>query len=149
MNRVVLTGRMGKDAELRQTNSGKSVANFSLAVQKRIKPTDGSPDSDWFNIVVWGQSAEYAAQYLGKGRLIAVDGRLETKKWQDQNGNSRESVEIVAENIHGLDRGTDDGQGNSSGRSGTTNDGTQTRQTATTTNSNTFNPDEYDPFQEE
>jgi single-strand DNA-binding protein len=105
MNRVVLTGRMTADPEIRQTNSGKSVASFSIAVKKRMKPRDGEPDSDFLRITAWGSSAQYVQNYLGKGRLIACDGRLETRKWQDQNGNNRETVEIVADNIHALDRG--------------------------------------------
>ena len=104
MNRVVLTGRMTADPELRQTNSGKSVVSFSIAVKKRTKPRDGEPDSDFLRITAWGSSAQYVQNYLGKGRLIACDGRLQTRKWQDQSGNTRETVEIVADNIHALDR---------------------------------------------
>jgi single-strand DNA-binding protein len=105
MNRVVLTGRMTADPELRQTNSGKSVVSFSIAVKKRVKPKDGEADSDFLRITAWGPSALYVHNYLGKGRLVACDGRLEVRKWQDQNGNSRETVEIIADNIHALDRG--------------------------------------------
>jgi single-strand DNA-binding protein len=105
MNRVVLTGRMTADPEVRQTNSGKSVVSFSIAVKKRMKPREGEPDSDFLRITAWGSSAQYVQNYLGKGRLIACDGRLETRKWQDQNGNNRETVEIVADNIHALERG--------------------------------------------
>jgi single-strand DNA-binding protein len=101
---VVLTGRMTADPELRQTNSGKSVVSFSIAVKKRTKPRDGESDSDFLRITAWGPSATYVHNYLGKGRLIACDGRLQTRKWQDQNGNNRETVEIVADNIHALDR---------------------------------------------
>ena len=104
MNRVVLTGRMTGDPELRQTNSGKDVVCFSIAVRKRVKPRNGEPDADFLRITAWGASAKYVHTYLGKGRLIACDGRLETRKWQDQNGVSRETVEIVADNIHALDR---------------------------------------------
>lgn len=104
MNRVVLTGRMTADPEMRQTNSGKNVVSFSIAVKRRIKPKEGESDSDFLRITAWGSSAQYVQNYLSKGRLIACDGRLETRKWQDQNGISRESVEIVADNIHALDR---------------------------------------------
>lgn len=104
MNRVVLTGRMTADPELRQTNSGKDVVSFSIAVRRRSKPRDGEPDADFLRVTAWGASAKYVHSYLGKGRLIACDGRLETRRWQDQNGLSRETVEIVADNIHALDR---------------------------------------------
>lgn len=104
MNRVVLTGRMTADPDIRQTNSGKTVASFSIAVKKRLKPRDGEPDSDFLRITAWGSSAQYVQNYLGKGRLIACDGRLETRKWQDKTGANRETVEIVADNIHALDR---------------------------------------------
>ena len=104
MNRVVLTGRMTADPELRQTTTGKSVVSFSIAVKKRTKPREGEPDSDFLKITAWGQSAKYVHEYLGKGRLIACDGRLQTRKWQDQNGQNRETVEIVADSIHALDR---------------------------------------------
>jgi single-strand DNA-binding protein len=96
---------MTADAEMRQTNSGKSVASFTIAVRKRGKPRDGEPDADFLRIIAWGSSATYVSNYLGKGRLIACDGRIETRKWQDQQGNNRETVEIVADNIHALDRG--------------------------------------------
>jgi single-strand DNA-binding protein len=117
MNRVVLTGRMTADPEMRQTSSGKSVVSFSIAVKKRLKPKEGEPDSDFLRITAWGSSAQYVQNYLGKGRLIACDGRLETRKWQDQSGNNRETVEIVVDNIYALDRsenrvlskGADDG----------------------------------------
>ena len=85
VNRVVLIGRLTRDPELRTTSTGKNVVEFSIAVNKRIKPQDGSPDADFFRIKAWGQTADYVNNYLAKGRLVAVDGRLETRKWTDQN----------------------------------------------------------------
>jgi single-strand DNA-binding protein len=111
VNRVVLIGRLTRDPELRTTNSGKNVVDFSIAVQKRMKPADGSPDADFFRVKAWGQTADYVNSYLQKGRLVAVDGRLETRKWTDQNGTNRESVEVVADNVNGLDRPRDDAGG--------------------------------------
>jgi single-strand DNA-binding protein len=109
INRVVLIGRLTRDPEApRTTTSGKSVMNFSIAVTKRIKPQDGSPDADFFNIVAWGQTAEYVANYLTKGRLVAVDGRLQARKYTTQEGQNREVVEIVAESVQGLDRPRDE-----------------------------------------
>lgn len=110
--RVVAVGRLTKDPELRTTTSGKSVVSFTIAVNKRVKSSDGS-DADFFRVTAWGQTADYVNNYLTKGRLVSVDGRLETKKWNDQQGNSRESIEIVADNVNGLDRPRDDDQGGS------------------------------------
>jgi len=108
INRFVGIGRVGKDPELRSTQSGKSVAEFSLAISKRVKPTDGSPDSDWFSVTCWGQTAEFVGKYVGKGRLVSVDGRLEVQKWNDKDGNQREKTVIVADNVNALDRPKDD-----------------------------------------
>lgn len=108
INRIVLIGRVVRDPELRTTSTGKSVVEMSIAVNKRIKPTDGSPDADFFRVKAWGQTADYINSYIDKGRLVAVDGRLETRKYQDKDGNNREIVEIVADNVNGLDRPRDD-----------------------------------------
>lgn len=111
INRVVLVGRLTRDPELRTTNSGKNVCDFSIAVGKRIKPQDGSPDADFFRVSCWEKTAEYVANYLTKGRLVAVDGRLQSRKYTDKDGNNRESIEVVAENVQGLDRPKDDAGG--------------------------------------
>lgn len=110
INRVVLVGRLTRDPELRNTTTGKSVVNFSIAVNKRVKTQDGR-DADFFNIVAWNQTAEFVANYLTKGRLVAVDGRLESRKFTTQDGANREVVEIVADTVQGLDRPRDDSGG--------------------------------------
>lgn len=107
INRVVLVGRLVRDPECRSTTTGKSVADFSIAVNKRYKPTDGSPDADFFRINCWDKTAEYVANYLSKGRLVAVDGRLQSRKYTASDGSVREVVEIVAESVQGLDRERD------------------------------------------
>lgn len=136
LNRVVLIGRLVRDPELRTTSAGKNVVEFSIAVNRRMKASDGT-DADFFRVKAWGQTAEYVNSYLTKGRLVAVDGRLETRKWTDQNGTNRESVEIVADNVNGLDRPRDDepAQGSSRARSSTA--------------AAPPPPDEYDPFGDE
>lgn len=111
VNRIVLIGRLTKDPEVRETQTGKKYATFSIAVNKRIKPSDGSRDADFFNIKTWGQTADYVGNYLTKGRLVSVDGRLETRQYQDNNGNNRDYYEIVADNVNGLDRARDDNAG--------------------------------------
>ena len=107
LNRIVLVGRLTKDPELRTTNAGKNVVEFSIAVNKRVKSSDGT-DADFFRVKAWGQTADYVNSYLTKGRLVSVDGRLETRKWKDKEGNEREAVEIVADNVSGLDKPKDD-----------------------------------------
>ena len=138
MNRVVLVGRLTRDPELRETNTGKSVCNFGIAVTKKFKPQDGSPDADFFNVSCWGQTAEFASNYLGKGRLVAVDGRLQSRKYTTQSGEQRDVVEVVADNVNGLDRPRDD-QGSSGGGGG----GGQSRSEPVP------DVDEYDPFADE
>lgn len=137
INRVVLVGRLTRDPEMRTTGTGKSVVDFSIAVQKRIKPTDGSPDADFFRVIAWEKTAEFVNNYLTKGRLVAVDGRLTTRKFTDKNGNEREVVEVVAENVQGLDRPKDD-----QGDSGVTNARPMAAVAAPA-------EDEYDPFADE
>lgn len=135
LNRVVLIGRLTRDPELRTTTSGKQVVGFSIAVNKRIKPTDGSPDADFFNVTAWDKTAEFVANYLGKGRLVAVDGRLQTRKYQASDGTNREVTEIIADNVQGLDRARDDAGGG----------GAPARAAATPA----AGLDEYDPFADE
>lgn len=110
VNRVVLIGRLTRDPELRTTTGGKSVCDFSIAVQKRIKPQDGSSDADFFRVQCWGQTADFVSSYITKGRLVAVDGRLQTRKYTASDGSNREVVEVVADNVSGLDRPTDQGE---------------------------------------
>lgn len=119
LNRVTAIGRLVRDPELRTTTSGKSVVSFSIAVNKRVKAQDGT-EADFFKVTAWGQTAEYVNTYLTKGRLVSVDGRLETRKWKDNDGNNRESVEIVADNVNGLDRPKDDAGGNTAPQSSST-----------------------------
>lgn len=115
LNRVCLIGRMGRDLELRTTTTGKSVVEFSIAVAKKFKPQDGGPDADWFRVKAWGNTAEFVANYLSKGRLVAVDGRLETRKWTDNEGNNRAIIEVVAEQVQSLERPRDDTPGAENG----------------------------------
>ncbi|MCU0315964.1 MAG: single-stranded DNA-binding protein [Fimbriimonadaceae bacterium] len=138
INRVVLVGRLTRDPEVRETTTGKKVATFAIAVDKRIKPTDG-PTADFFNITAWGVTADYVGNYMSKGRLVAVDGRLQTRKYTTQDGQNREVVEIVADNVQGLDRARDDqgGRAMSSEVSGRMGGGAPAPS------------DDYDPFADE
>ncbi len=141
VNRVVLIGRLTRDPELRTTNTGKSVVSFSIAVQKRIKPQNpNDPDADFFRVKAWGQTAEFVSNYMSKGRLVAVDGRLETSKYTDNTGASREVVEVVADNVNGLDRPRDDAGGGEGARPAAGGGG------ARPSTSVAPSADEYDPF---
>ena len=111
INRVVLVGRLTRDPELRTTTTGKSVVSFSVAVNKKFKPQEGQPDADFFRVTAWDKTADYVSNYLAKGRLVAIDGRIESRKFTDKDGNNREVVEVVADSVQGLDRPKDDAPG--------------------------------------
>ncbi len=106
MNIAVLIGRLTKDPELRYiASSGKAVARFSIAVDRTYTSRSGEKQTDFFNIVVWGKSAENCAQYLAKGRLVAVKGSIENRSYENQNGEKKYITEIIAENVQFLEWG--------------------------------------------
>ena len=96
MNHVCLVGRLTETPELKTTQSGVAVTSFDLAVDRFW---NGERTTDFFTVTAWRKTAELAAQYLEKGRQAGVTGRLQTRKWQDQNGNTRSKVEIVADQL--------------------------------------------------
>lgn len=100
MNKAFLIGRLGKDPELKTTQSGISVCTFPLAVDD---PFNKDKDAQWFNIVCWRKTAEFAAKYFFKGRKVAVEGRLQTRSYDAQDGSKRYITEIVADNIEFCD----------------------------------------------
>lgn len=110
MNVVILIGRMVADPELKYTPSGVAVCSFRIAVNRRFKSQNGENEADFFDVVAWRQSAEFAANYLTKGRLVAVEGRLQQRSWVQQDGQKRSKVEVVADNLQGLDSKPRDGQ---------------------------------------
>lgn len=101
MNRVDLVGRWTKDVELRYTGSGTAVASCTLAVNRQFK-REGEPDADFFRIIMWKKDAENAAQYTGKGHLVAVEGRLQNRSYNAQDGTRRQITEVVANRIEFL-----------------------------------------------
>jgi len=103
MNVVVLIGRLANDPELKYTPSGVAVTTFRIAVD-RIPNSQGVREADFINIVAWRQAAEFAANYLGKGRLVAVEGRLQIRNWVAQDGSKRSTAEVVVNRLKGLDR---------------------------------------------
>jgi single-strand DNA-binding protein len=110
LNRIVLIGRLTNDPELRYTNSGTAVASFTLAVE-RPKSQNRDKETDFINIVVWQKQAEACAQYLHKGRLAAVDGRLQIRSYDNREGQKVRVAEVVAESVRFLERGDSGGQG--------------------------------------
>src|SRR6266849_4826586 len=104
VNKVILVGRLGRDPETRYTGGGQAVANFSVATDESYKDKKGERQkrTEWHKIVVWGKQAEIAQQYLKKGSLIFIEGRIQSREWQDKEGQKRTSFEIVATNFRML-----------------------------------------------
>jgi single-strand DNA-binding protein len=115
INRVVLVGNLTKDPELRHTPSGTAVCSLRLAVNTRRKDAatgEWTEKPNYFDITVWGNQGESCAQYLAKGRPVAVDGRLEWREWDAQDGTKRQAVEIIADSVQFLgSRGDGEGGG--------------------------------------
>ena len=108
LNRLTIIGRTGNTPELKRTNSGTAVTTFSLACERDFRDKDGAKETDWIECCAWRQTAEYLCQYAGKGSMIAVDGRLQTRAWQDKDGNNRKSVEIVVDRAYIMPDGKKD-----------------------------------------
>jgi len=104
VNKVILVGRLGRDPETRFTSVGQAVANFSVATDESYKDRNGERQkrTEWHKIVVWGKQAEIAQQYLKKGSLVFIEGRIQSREWQDKEGQKRTSFEIVANNFRML-----------------------------------------------
>lgn len=100
LNVVAIMGRLARYPELRQTTTGKSVASFRIACDRGRKDANGQNQADWLDVVAWGKTAEFICKYFPKGALIAIDGRLQTRQYQDKNGQNRTAVEIVANNAN-------------------------------------------------
>jgi|SRR5699024_10554227 len=116
MNRAVLVGRLTRDPDLRYTPSGVAVANFTLAVNRPFTNQQGERDADFINCVVWRRPAENLANYMKKGNLVGVDGRIQTRTYEDQDGKTVYVTEIVADSVQFLEsRGSSAGQGSGSG----------------------------------
>lgn len=116
VNRVILIGNLGADPEVRYTQGGTAVGNFRIATTNKFKRNDEwQEETEWHRITVWGKMAENCAQYLSKGRQVYVEGRMQTRKWEDRDGNTRYTTEVVANSVVFL--GSKEG-GSGGGRSG-------------------------------
>ena len=100
MNHVVLMGRVCADPELRSNQAGVPVANYRLAVDRPNRRSDGQREADFFSCVAWDKRAEFAARYLLRGTKVAVEGHLQTRSWEAEDGSKRHAVEIVVEKQH-------------------------------------------------
>ena len=101
VNKCILVGFLGQDPTVRYTKSGQAVASFSLATSERWTGKDGNKESktEWHRIVAWGKLGEICGEYLSKGKQVYIEGRLQTRDWQDKDGNDRQTTEIVANNM--------------------------------------------------
>lgn len=109
LNKVILIGRLVADPQLRYTQQGTAVTSFTLAVNRSFVSQGGEREADFIDIVTWRKLAEVCANHLNKGRLVAVEGRLQIRSYDDQNGIRRKAAEIVADQVQFLDRGRDGG----------------------------------------
>lgn len=100
LNIVAVMGRLARDPEMRQTTTGKSVASFRIACDRGRRDVNGQSQADWLDVVAWDRIAEFICKYFQKGSLIVIDGRLQTRQYQDKNGQNRTAVEIVANNVN-------------------------------------------------
>lgn len=109
MNKVIITGRIVRDPEPRTTQSGISQSTFDVAVQRRTKNKDGKYDADFLTVVAWRQTADFVNKYLGKGRMVAVEGSVQKRSYTAQDGSKRYVTEIIADSVEGLDKPKSDG----------------------------------------
>lgn len=125
VNKVILIGNLGRDPELRYTQSGQPVANFSLATSEQFTKKDGTRDerTEWHRIVAWARTAELCAQYLSKGRTVYVEGRLQTREWENREGQKQRTTEVVAQTVQFLGGPRGSGSGSSGGGGGSSSGG--------------------------
>ena len=120
INKVILVGRLGRDPEVRYTPEGTMVTNFTLATDEQWRDKNGerTKKTEWHRIVTFGKLAEICGSYLSKGSLIYLEGRLQTRSWEDRDGNKRSTTEIVAQNMQMLDAKGKEGGENPKGSEG-------------------------------
>ncbi len=111
VNRVILVGHLGGDPEMRYTSSGTPVTNFSLATNERWNNQNGERQerTEWHKIVTWSKLAEISNQYLTKGQLVFIEGRIQTREWDDRDGNKRRTTEIIASDMRRMSPRSSDG----------------------------------------
>jgi single-strand DNA-binding protein len=114
LNKVMLLGHLGKDPEVRYTSSGRAMATFTLATSQTWRDQEGNDQerTEWHRVVAWGRLGEICGEYLGKGKQVFIEGRIQSRDWEDQDGNKRTTVEIIANDMIMLG-GSGQGQGRS------------------------------------
>jgi single-strand DNA-binding protein len=120
VNKVILVGNLGRDPELRYTPGGQPVANFSIATSESWNKKDGSgreERTEWHRIVAWGRTAELCAQYLAKGRTVYIEGRLQTREWENKEGQKQRTTEVIANTVQFIGGGGGGGGGAAGGGS--------------------------------
>jgi single-strand DNA-binding protein len=145
LNKVMIIGNLGKDPEVRYTAGGTAVASFSVATSEKFKNKSGEFEekTEWHNVTLWARLAEIAGEYLSKGKTVYIEGRLQTRKWQDRDGKDRYTTEIVGEKMQMLS-GKGDGGGGSGGGSRQGSGRAESREPSYDEPS--FNPDDDIPF---
>jgi len=141
LNKVMLIGNLGKDPEVRYTAAGTAVASFSIATSEKFKNKSGEWEekTEWHNITLWARLAEIAGEYLAKGKTVYIEGRLQTRKWQDKDGRDRYTTEIVGEKMQML-------SGKGEGGGGRQGSGRGESQEQPGYDEPAFNPDDDIPF---
>ena len=139
LNKCMIIGNLGRDPEMRYTPGGQAVTQFSVATNRNYRDPQGEwqSETEWFRVVVWGDQGERVAEYLRKGHKVYVEGRIQTRQWEDQSGNKRYTTELIANRVTSLERRDRDGDapfpgdspagasGGSSGSSGSGSGGSQ------------------------
>lgn len=100
LNHIVIMGRLVRDPELRRTQAGKSVASFRVACDRDYAPQGGERETDFIDVVAWGNTGEFVSKYFSKGRMAVISGRLQMRNWTDKDGNKRISAEVVADSVY-------------------------------------------------
>ena len=106
LNKCMIIGNLGRDPEMRYTPSGQAVTQFTVATNRNYRDQQGEwqSETEWFRVVVWGQQAERTAERLRKGNKVYVEGRIQTRQWEDQTGNKRYTTELIADRVTSLER---------------------------------------------
>jgi single-strand DNA-binding protein len=152
LNKVMIIGNLGKDPEVRYTASGTAVASFSVATTEKFKGKSGDWEekTEWHNVTLWARLAEIAGEYLAKGKTVYIEGRLQTRKWQDKDGKDRYTTEIVGEKMQmlsGRGEGGSQGQGQQrQGQGGNRPSQQQDYSHGPSYDEPSFNPDDEIPF---
>lgn len=100
LNRIIFMGRLVRDPELRRTQAGKAVASFRVACDRDYAPQGGEKETDFIDVVAWGNTGEFVSKYFSKGRMAVISGRLQMRNWTDKDGNKRISAEVVADSVY-------------------------------------------------